>query len=104
MVRPSTAAAELWGFPKKYAQPCLSVDKDTLIGTLNCGSVRIVTATMGFKHKALDQSVVPASLEKPNYLLKIIPHVDGTRRIFELIDYRLEDIVMKGAWSVQQRS
>ena len=96
---PIYGGRELWGFPKKYAQPSLSVDKDTLIGTLNYGSVRVATATMGFKHKALDQSVVRASLEKPNYLLKIIPHVDGTPRILELIDYRLEDIVMKGAWS-----
>jgi acetoacetate decarboxylase len=39
------------------------------------------------------------SLMRPNYLLKIIPHVDGTPRICELVDYRLEDIVLKGAWS-----
>jgi hypothetical protein len=38
-------------------------------------------------------------MEKPNYLLKIIPHVDGSPRILELVDYRLEDIVVKGAWS-----
>jgi acetoacetate decarboxylase len=54
---------------------------------------------MGFKHKALDQVAVRAALEKPNYLLKIIPHVDGSARICELVDYRLEDIVMKGAWT-----
>ena len=101
---PIYGGRELWGFPKKYAQPCLSVDKDTLIGTLNYGSVRVATATMGFKHKALDQSVVRAGLEKPNYLLKIIPHVDGTPRILELIDYRLEDIVMKGLGQVQRCS
>ena len=96
---PIYGGRELWGFPKKYAQPCLSVDKDTLIGTLNYGSVRVATATMGFKHKAIDQAEVRAGLERPNYLLKIIPHVDGKVRILELIDYRLEDIIMKGAWS-----
>jgi acetoacetate decarboxylase len=96
---PIYGGRELWGFPKKYAQPCLSVDKDTLIGTLNYGSVRVATATMGFKHKAIDQAEVRAGLERPNYLLKIIPHVDGSVRILELIDYRLEDIIMKGAWS-----
>ena len=96
---PIYGGRELWGFPKKYAQPCLSVDKDTLIGTLNYGPVRIATATMGFKHKALDQGTVRDGLERPNYLLKIIPHVDGSVRILELIDYRLEDVVVKGAWS-----
>ena len=96
---PIYGGRELWGFPKKYAQPCLSVDKDTLIGTLDYGPVRIATGTMGFKHKALDLGAVRASLIKPNYLLKIIPHVDGSPRILEIVDYRLEDIVMKGAWS-----
>ena len=40
-----------------------------------------------------------ASLAKPNYLLKIIPHVDGRPRILELVDYRLEDVIVKGAWT-----
>jgi acetoacetate decarboxylase len=31
--------------------------------------------------------------------LKIIPHVDGTPRICELVEYYLEDITVKGAWS-----
>jgi acetoacetate decarboxylase len=96
---PIYGGRELWGFPKKYAQPCLHVDKDTLIGTLDYGPVRVATGTMGFKHKALDLEAVHASLIKPNYLLKIIPHVDGSPRILELVDYRLEDIFMKGAWS-----
>ncbi|MGH8338308.1 MAG: acetoacetate decarboxylase family protein, partial [Gammaproteobacteria bacterium] len=42
---------------------------------------------------------VARSLAAPNYLLKIIPHVDGSARILELVDYRLEDITVKGAWS-----
>jgi len=96
---PIYGGRELWGFPKKYAQPSLSVDKDTLIGTLDYGPVRVATGTMGFKHKALDLKSVRASMEKPNYLLKIIPHVDGSPRILEIVDYRLEDIIMKGAWS-----
>jgi acetoacetate decarboxylase len=96
---PIYGGRELWGFPKKYAQPSLGVDKDTLIGTLNYGPVRIATGTMGFKHKALDLETVRQSLMKPNYLLKIIPHVDGGPRILELVDYRLEDIGVKGAWT-----
>ena len=34
----------------------------------------------------------------PNYLLKIIPHVDGTARICELVRYFCEDVTVKGAW------
>ena len=40
-----------------------------------------------------------ASLAEPNFLLKIIPHVDGTLRICELVEYYLEDVQVKGAWT-----
>lgn len=96
---PIYGGRELWGFPKKYAQPSLAPDKDTLVGTLDYGSVRVATGTMGFKHKALGLERVATSLAKPNYLLKIIPHVDGSPRVLELVDYRLEDVVVKGAWT-----
>jgi acetoacetate decarboxylase len=54
---------------------------------------------MGFKHKALDKSEILASLKRPNYVLKIIPHVDGTPRILELVRYYLQDITVKEAWT-----
>ncbi len=96
---PIAGGRELWGFPKKYASPSLSVQTDTLLGTLDYGPVRVATATMGYKHRALDpQSVMPGLLQ-PSYLLKIIPHVDGTPRICELVEYKLEDVVLKGAWT-----
>jgi acetoacetate decarboxylase len=28
-----------------------------------------------------------------------MPHVDGTPRICELVEYRLEDVDLKGAWT-----
>jgi acetoacetate decarboxylase len=34
----------------------------------------------------------------PNFLIKIIPHVDGTARICELVEFQLEDIEVCGAW------
>ncbi len=96
---PIAGGRELWGFPKKLGSPTLQVDKDTLVGTLDYGRVRVATGTMGFKHKALDHQSVAASLGAPNYLLKIIPHVDGTPRICELVRYSMTDITLKGAWS-----
>jgi acetoacetate decarboxylase len=96
---PIAGGRELWGFPKKLGNPKLQVDKDTLVGTLDYGSVRVATGTMGFKHKALDPDPIIKSLGGPNYLLKIIPHVDGTPRICELVRYSMTDISLKGAWS-----
>jgi acetoacetate decarboxylase len=96
---PIAGGRELWGFPKKLAQPKLAVEIDTLVGTLNYGSVRIATGTMGYKHRALDVAVETRKLVAPNFLLKIIPHVDGTARICELVRFHLEDITVKGAWT-----
>ncbi|MAZ31924.1 MAG: acetoacetate decarboxylase [Thalassospira sp.] len=96
---PIAAGREIWGFPKKLAQPSLTVETDTLVGTLDYGSVRIATGTMGYKHFKLDPANEAAGMTKPNYLLKVIPHVDGGPRICELVEYYLEDVTVKGAWA-----
>lgn len=96
---PIAAGRELWGFPKKLGDPELRVHKDTLVGTLDYSETRVATGTMGFKHKTLDSKAVLESMQAPSFLLKIIPHVDGTPRICELVQYTLTDIFIKGAWS-----
>ena len=72
--------------------------KDPSLGTLDYGPVRVATGT-GYKHRAADLASVKAALAEPNFLLKIIPHVDGTPRICELVEYHLEDVNLKGAWT-----
>ena len=96
---PISGGRELWGFPKKRASPSRRTEIDTLVGTLDYGPVRVATATMGYKHREADRGAVTASLLAPNFLLKIIPHVDGTPRICELVEYHLEDVVIRGAWT-----
>jgi len=96
---PLACGRELWGFPKKLASPKLEVHTDTLVGTLDYGPVRVATGTMGYKHSELDLAEQTKRLSAPNYLLKIIPHVDGTPRICELVRYYMEDIKVKGAWT-----
>lgn len=96
---PIAGGREIWGFPKKLGSPKLRAEKDTLIGTLDYGSIRVANGTMGYKHQALDLAKVKASMEMPGFLLKIIPHVDCTPRICELVRYYLTDINVKGAWS-----
>ncbi len=95
---PIAGGREIWGFPKKLAEPALRVEKDTLVGTLDVGSVRVATGTMGYKSAALDLDKVKKSLEAPSFLLKIIPDVDCTPRICELVRYYLTDLTVKGAW------
>ncbi|ETO92613.1 acetoacetate decarboxylase [Legionella oakridgensis] len=95
---PIAGGREIWGFPKKMAQPKLQVEKETLLGTLDYGNCRVATGTMGYKYQTLDIQKVAESLKGKNYLLKIIPHVDGSVRICELVEYELENITVKGAW------
>jgi acetoacetate decarboxylase len=96
---PIAGGRELWGFPKKLAQPSLRAEIDTLIGALDYGPVRVATGSMGYKHRDADAAATKAALEAPNYLLKIIPHVDGSPRICELVEYHLQDVHLKGAWT-----
>jgi acetoacetate decarboxylase len=75
---PIAGGRELWGFPKKLASPVLDYETDVIVGTLDYGKVRVAKATMGFKHRALAPAPILAGIAQPNFLLKIIPHVDGT--------------------------
>jgi acetoacetate decarboxylase len=96
---PIAGGRELWGFPQKLAAPSLAVEHDTLVGALDVGPVRVATGTMGYKHKGLTEAAIERRFGEPGFLLKIIPHVDGSARICELVRYRLGDVVAKGAWS-----
>jgi acetoacetate decarboxylase len=96
---PIAGGRELWGFPKKLAEPTLKAEIDTFVGTLDFGPLRIAIGTMGYKHKQADLAAIDTSLRAPYFLLKIIPHVDGTPRICELVEYHLEDVDLKGAWT-----
>jgi acetoacetate decarboxylase len=93
------AGRERFGFPKKMGHPKLEVQEDCLVGTLDYATTRVATATMGYKYQEMDLEEVAQGMSAPNYLLKIIPHVDESLRICELVDYRLTDVVVKGAWS-----
>jgi acetoacetate decarboxylase len=97
---PIAGGREIWGFPKKLGSPRLSVDgNDTLLGTLDYGTQRVATGTMGYKFSALDAETERKKLaETPNYLLKVIPHVDGSTRICELVRFYMRDVTILGAW------
>ena len=95
-----TEGREIFGFPKKWGHPKLEVQEDCVVGTLDYGKTRVATATMAYKYQPLDlNEIVQRMSASSNFLLKIIPHIDGTPRICELVDYEIRDVVMKGAWS-----
>ena len=96
---PIAGGREIWGYPKKLAKPRLFVEEDTLVGTLDYGSIRVATGTMGYKHHEVDTNKVLEATKEPVFLLKNIPGVDGKPEICQLTRTYLTDIQIKGAWT-----
>lgn len=95
---PIAGGREIWGFPKKLAHPKIRHEGEVIVGTLHHGSVLCAAMSMGYKHRSIDTDEVARSLSAPNYLVKVIPHVDASPRVCELVRFHLEDITVKGAW------
>ncbi len=98
---PIAAGREIWVFPKKYGQPSLKVDVDTLLGTLHYNSTPVAIGSMGYKYHELDAEKLQKSMEEsPNFLLKIIPHANGKdTSVCQLVRYFLKDMKVHGAWT-----
>lgn len=99
---PIVGGREIWGFPKKYARPELRVDtvsKDCYIGILKYGELEVARATMAYKWQQLGNDPLRDAMTAPNYLIKIIPDVDCTAKICQLVRYRLIDVSVREAWT-----
>ena len=90
---------EISAFPKKFGSPALYVDTDTLVGTLDYGSLRVATATMGYKHAPMNEDDARAELGQPTFGLKMLPGYDRRPRILELARSQITDITIRGAWT-----
>jgi acetoacetate decarboxylase len=90
---------EVFGYPKMLGSPKLEVRRDCLVGTLDYNGVRLATATMAYKYKELDKQAVRKTLEAPGFVLKIIPHIDFSLRICEIVKFKVGNLVVKEAWS-----
>ncbi|MFC4081927.1 acetoacetate decarboxylase [Amycolatopsis samaneae] len=97
---PATASGrEISAYPKTAGAPNLYVDNGALVGTLDYGSLRVATATMGYKHYELDEHEAEAQITVPTFMLKKIPGYDGSPRVAELVRTEITDVVVKGAWT-----
>jgi len=97
---PIVAGREIWGFPKKYANPKLEIVKDTLTGTLEYAGQLVAMGSMGYKHESMagNGERTLAMLTKTQINLKLIPGVDGEPAICQLVAINLTDITVKGSW------
>lgn len=94
---------EASAYPKKLGSPRLYIDSDTLVGTLDYGSLRVATATMGYKHQPLDLELARQELTKPTYMLKIVPDFDGSQQVCRLLRTQIKDLTIHGAWTAPAR-
>jgi acetoacetate decarboxylase len=89
---------EISAFPKKAGSPRLYVDSDTLVGTLDYGTLRVATATMGYKHAPMSEEEARAEIGRPTYGLKMLPGYDRRPRVLELARSQITDMTVHGAW------
>jgi acetoacetate decarboxylase len=99
---PIVGGREIWGFPKKYAHPEMRVDKiskDCYIGVLKYGELEVARATMAYKWQQLGNEPLREAMQAPNFLVKIIPDVDCTTKICQLVKYHLINVTVREAWT-----
>ena len=98
---PLSGGREIWGYPMKHGDATLKVIGDTLTGTLHYATERVATGTMVFKHDAFrtDYSHEQGLLARTQVTLKLIPDIDGTPAIAQLVAVKFENISLKGAWA-----
>lgn len=89
---------EVSAYPKKLGAPKLLIDSDTLVGTLDYGSLRVAVATMGYKHQPLDAEAARQEISVPTFMIKMLPGYDRRWRICELVRMQIADITITGAW------
>jgi acetoacetate decarboxylase len=104
---PISGGREVWGFPKKYANPTFGIVHDTLTAKLEYAGVTVAVGTMKYKEENLvidskgssHADEIIKKLTKTQVNLKLIPHVDGTLAIAQLVAYNMCDATLKGAWA-----
>jgi acetoacetate decarboxylase len=95
----TASGREVSAYPKVMGSPKLYADNGALVGTLDYGTLRVATATMGYKHFELDRQAAEAEITVPTFMLKTIPDYDGTLRVQELVRTEITDVVVKQAYT-----
>ncbi|MFC0540895.1 acetoacetate decarboxylase [Kutzneria chonburiensis] len=98
-VAATVAGREISAYPKSTGSPQLFAEAGALVGTLDYGSQRVATATMGYKHYPMDLDEAKAELTLPTYMVKIVPGYERAPRVCELVRTQITDITVKAAWT-----
>lgn len=98
---PLAGGREIWGYPMKYGKAVLAVNADTLTGTLHYATQSVAVGTMVYKHDAFraDFAKEGEHLARTQITLKLIPDIDGTPAIAQLVAVKFQNVVVHGAWT-----
>jgi acetoacetate decarboxylase len=101
---PLSGGREIWGYPMKSGRATLATAGDTLTGVLHYAGQRVASGTMVYKHHPVaDLAEIAAMLARTQVTLKLIPDIDGSAAIAQLVGINFADIVVKGAWTGRAR-
>ncbi len=101
---PLAGGREIWGYPMKYGIARLETASDTLTGVLTYAGQHVASGTMVYKHSspgALED--IEAMLKRTQITLKLIPDIDGTPAIAQLVGINFAAVTVKGAWTGRAR-
>ena len=97
---PLAGGREIWGYPMKYGCATLKTDSDTLTGVLSYAGQHVASGTMVYKHGGpSDFGEVEALLKRTQLTLKLIPDIDGSAAIAQLVGINFSNCVGTGAWT-----
>ena len=101
---PLAGGREIWGYPMKYGCATLETASDTLTGVLTYAGQHVAGGTMVYKHSGpSDLGEMEALLKRTQVTLKLIPDIDGSPAIAQLVGITFADVVVKGAWTGRAR-
>jgi acetoacetate decarboxylase len=101
---PLAGGREIWGYPMKYGIAKLETASDTLTGTLTYAGQNVASGTMVYKHTSpKDLGEIETMLKRTQVTLKLIPDIDGSPAIAQLVGINVDKVVVKGAWTGRAR-
>ncbi|PXX59640.1 acetoacetate decarboxylase [Nocardia tenerifensis] len=94
----TVSGREAGAWPKSMGTPRLFTEQGALVGTLDYGSQRVATATMGYKWQPMDLDEARNTIAAPTYAVKTIPGHNGAVHSIDLVRTQITDIAVKQAW------
>lgn len=90
---------ELSAYPKKMADPSLYIDNEALVGTLDYGTLRVATATMGYKNTIMAKDKAKAEMCRPMFMIKMVKGYGNDFSVLDLTRAQITNIEIKEAWT-----